>query len=43
MGWVWSPKSLVFRLVDVETSHINMVDETWAEEARVDHSGNNGR
>lgn len=38
MGWVWLPEGLVFGLVDINTGHVDVVDETWPEEGCMDHS-----
>lgn len=38
MRWVWTPKGLILRQGAVDASHVDVVDETGAEEARVNHS-----
>jgi hypothetical protein len=38
VGRVWSPEGLVLGWIEVDTRHVNVVDETRAEEACVDHS-----
>lgn len=38
MGWVWLPEGFVFGLVDIQTGHVDVIDETWAQEGCVDHA-----